>query len=120
MAEMTHMTPAMTRSELAGIIRTASEAMELLDLYEDVYADEISEEVSRLVGLIGAKGHVLRRQHIDAHKRDAEFADAVNADLDRIKVAAGSETQTEREDQTADRHDEWVRDWNSTTEEDDR
>lgn len=118
MAEMTHMTPAMARSELAGIIRTASEAMDLLDLYEDVYADEVSEEVSRLVGLIGAKGHVLRRQHIEAHKRDAAFADSVNADLDRIKVAAGPETQTDREDQTADDHDRWLKDWNGTEEDD--
>ena len=104
MAEMTHMTPAQTRSELAGVIRTATEAMELLDLYEDVYADEISEEVARLMRLIGVKGHVLRKQHLAAHQRDAAFADAVNADLDRLKVVAGD----------PDKHedwDEWLNDW---------
>lgn len=116
----THMTPAQVRSEVAGIIRSASEVMEFLALYEDVYADDLSEEISTALGRIGVRAHVLRKQHIAAHRRDAAFADAVNADLDRLKVSAGPEPQTEREDQTADRHDEWVRDWNSTTEGDDQ
>lgn len=89
--QYTHITPAQTRSELAGIIRDASEAIELMDLYGDVYADELSEDVARLMWAIGVKGHSLRHQHRAAHKRDAAFADSVNADLARLDVVGGEE-----------------------------
>lgn len=79
-----HLTPAQQRSELAGIIATAAHAIEALDLYEDVYADEVSTEISRLVGEIGVRGHVLRKQHIAAHRRDAAFVDEVLSSLEHI------------------------------------
>lgn len=104
MSEMTHMTPAQTRSELAGIIQAASEAIEYLGLYEGVYTDEISEEISAVLGRIGVRAHVLRKQHIAAHERDAAFADAVNDDLDRLKVTASDPDKHED-------HDEWLNDW---------
>ncbi|MEU3020848.1 hypothetical protein ABZ635_26080 [Nocardiopsis sp. NPDC007018] len=86
---MTHMTPAMIRSELASITRMAAEAVELLGLYEDVYADDLSDEIGAVLGRIGVRGHVLRKQHREAHRRDAEFVDSVNEDLDRIAVGEG-------------------------------
>ena len=99
----THMTPAQVRSEVAGIIQAASELIEHLALYEDVYADDLSEEISTALGRIGVRAHVLRKQHIAAHRRDAAFADEVNAGLDRIKVAAGPDTHED--------WDEWLDDW---------
>ncbi|WP_431870894.1 hypothetical protein [Nocardiopsis eucommiae] len=112
---MTHMTPAMIRSELASITRLAAEAVELLGLYEDVYADEISEEIGAVLGRIGVRGHVLRRQHQAAHERDAKFVDSVNEDLDRLKVAAGP--QEDREDQLVREIDETGQDWNRAAQE---
>ncbi|MGW9637480.1 hypothetical protein [Nocardiopsis alba] len=85
---MTHMTPAMIRSELAGIIRAATETVELLGLYEDVYADDLSSEISAALGRIGVRGHVLRKQHVEAHRRDTAFIDSVNEGLEQLAVAA--------------------------------
>ena len=92
---MRHMTPAQQRSELAGIIAAAAHAIEALDLYEEVYADEVSHEISRLLGQIGVRGHVLRKEHIAAHQRDAAFADSVLDDLERMVTAGG------------DQHEDW-------------
>ncbi|MFE1170412.1 hypothetical protein [Nocardiopsis sp. NPDC058789] len=114
---MTHMTPAMIRSELASITRLAAEAVELLGLYEDVYADEISEEIGAVLGRIGVRGHVLRRQHLEAHERDAAFADSVNEDLDRLAVAG---PQEDREDQLVREIDETGQDWNRAAQEGDQ
>ncbi|MFC9941223.1 hypothetical protein [Nocardiopsis alba] len=88
---MTHITPAMIRSELAGIIRAATETVELLGLYEDVYADDLSEEISVALGRIGVRGHVLRKQYMEAHRRDTEFIDSVNEDLEQLAVAVAEE-----------------------------
>lgn len=98
---MTHMTPAQQKSELAGIIATAAHAIEALDLYEDTYADEVSAEISRLMGEVGVRGHVLRKQHIAAHRRDAAFVEEVLSGLERITAGGGKHTD----------HDEWLDDW---------
>ena len=135
-----HTTPAALRAQAEDIVRDATALIEALDLYEDVYADEISEEISRLSGRVGVRGHTIRRAHLRAHKRDAAFADEVNATLDQLPVAghelsllqesealearffgdllAGPDE--DREDRIAREHDERSADWQRAVEEDDQ
>lgn len=105
--QYTHITPAQTRSELAGIIRDASEAMELLGLYGDVYADEISEEIGALLGRIGVRGHVLRKQHMASHKRDSAFSDEVGRTLARLEVVGGELSLLQATAEAEDRQGVW-------------
>ena len=116
-------TPAALRAEAEDIILDAHALIDALDLYEAVYADEISEEVSRLSGRIGVKGHTIRRAHLRAHARDAAFVDEVNQTLDQLDAQPLSLLQETREaedrqgvwwDPRPDLHtdiDAWSADW---------
>jgi hypothetical protein len=142
-----HLTPADLRDDALRIIRAAQELVQFCDLYEGVYADDLSEEIRLGFEFIAAAAKGAANRQKALHAWSAEFADEVNVTLARLEVSEANEggdllapppfgeatadtehrqgqhwtagPQEDREDDTADRHDEWVRDWNSTTDEGD-
>lgn len=91
-----HLTPEQARADLDGIIRAAKAAKEAMGLYEDTYADEASEEVLRLLGVVSVNTALLRHRHIAAHKQDGEFARTVLGDLERITAGADAHEEDDQ------------------------
>ena len=87
MSETRHLTVTELQDELANIARSADQLREYAGMYAHVYADDLSEEIA--LGLRAMAETVLRLagDHEVAHARDAEFADQVQATLDRLEVA---------------------------------
>lgn len=81
------LTPADLREDALRIIRAAQDLVEYCDLYEGVYADDLSEEVVLGFEYIAAaaRGAVSRQKAM--HEWSSELADSVNADLERLAVA---------------------------------
>lgn len=102
-------TVADTRAALEQIIAAAVEASEYTGLYEAVYADDISEELVGVLEHIAALARGAAKRQAASHERVAEFADAVNADIDRITAHDPGED-----------HDRWLEDWRRAVEEDDK
>jgi hypothetical protein len=83
---MRNLTPADLREDAVRIIDAAKGLIEFCDLYGDVYADDLHEEIVLAFEYISAaaKGAAKRQQAL--HERASKFADSVFADLERLPV----------------------------------
>ncbi len=79
--------PADLREDALRIIRAAQDLIEFTGLYEDVYADDLSEEVVNGFEFIAASARGAANRQKALHEWSADLADSVNADLALIKVA---------------------------------
>lgn len=86
---MRNLTPADLREDAVRIIDAAKGLIEFCDLYGDVYADDLHEEIVLAFEYISAaaKGAAKRQQAL--HERASKFADSVFADLELLPVQGG-------------------------------
>lgn len=79
-----HPTVADIRDMMQRIISAAGEVTEYLDLYEQVYADDINDEIVHLLQGIAVMARGASRRQCAVHGRSAELIDSVTHTIDQL------------------------------------